>query len=197
MNIKISPNYDVTFLSTPLTPEKFISLYEDRIHYWILEPAKILSKYEHGGFSVCYLLASYFESFQIFFTGKNSKYHSKDYFARGFHSVFKDYLENNFNKGQINEICNLMYENFRCGLYHTGFTLSKITLVDLENPINAVMQLDDENKNYVLNSIEIDPTRMIYAIENHHQKYLADLQNPKKIGIRNNFLEAFKYLFSE
>jgi hypothetical protein len=60
--IKISPNFDIKKLTKPVTIDTLIDIYEDRMEYWFFEPAKIISQYEHGGYAVCCLLASYFES---------------------------------------------------------------------------------------------------------------------------------------
>jgi len=195
-NIKISPSYDVYKLTKPVTIDTYIDIYEDRLRYWIIKPAKILTTYEHGGFAICYLLASYFESYVVYLKGKDSKNNVEKYFTEGFHSVFQDLLDNNFNPKQIGQINSIMYKNFRCGLYHTGFTKGQITLCQLDTPINVVLILDDLNKHYEIHQIQIDATKMIDAIENHSNNYVSKLREKNNIDLRSNFHKSFINLYA-
>ena len=185
----ISPNYDVTKLTKPVSIETYIDIYEDRIRFWMIEPAKILSRYQHGGYAICSLLVSYFESFAIYLTGENSQNKSKKFISEGLFSVFPYLLEKKYTPEQIEEIKTIMYVNFRCGLYHTGLPKDKIILVQSKYPFTYAT---NSNENVV--ELQVDTSKLILAIEHHFNNYVCKLRDKNEIEIRENFLSAMKLL---
>ena len=190
MNIrrKISPNhYESILTKSDDSIEKRIEIYESRLEGWTIGAAKHLMCYEPGGYAFCYLLASYFESYTVYYRGEDSENKGKDFFRQGFFSVFTDLEEKTTSEKK--EIINIMWKSFRCGLYHTGFPNEKIALVTSEIPITIIY--DSSRK---INEIRIDTSRFILAIEEHIKTYVGKLRDKKEIELRENFYKAYKLL---
>ncbi|MDP2965604.1 MAG: hypothetical protein Q8N39_06130 [Pelolinea sp.] len=187
----ISPNYDITKTTKPVSIESNIDIYEDRIRFWIIEPARKLTLYKHGGVAICYLLASYFEGFTIILRGKDSERKSPQFFRQGFLSVFPKISSTNYSANQLNEIINIMYKSFRCGLYHTGLFREKIWLIESNDPITILL-----NTQKRISFIQIDTARLIESVETHFNNYICELRCTENVEKRNNFIKAMDLLNS-
>lgn len=188
--LMISPNYDVSKLAIPTTIDSLIDVYEDRIRFWTIEPARIISQYPHGGFAVCHLLASYFESYAIYFKGKDSEKKSFDFFSMGLFSVFPELKFQTYTKNQLDEFISIMYKSFRCGLYHIGLAREKIMLVNGDDALNIITNVENQ-----IITVQIDTSKLISSIENHFNKYICDLRNVNNIETRKNFRKSMELLF--
>jgi len=187
--VMISPNYSVTKLTKPITIDTYIDIFEDRTIFWFIKPAHILSEYEHGGYSILSLLGSYFESYAQYEKGKKSKNKSKEFFRFGFLSVFPD-IHSKYSPSQIDEIIEIMYVGFRCGLFHDGLPRDKIMLTNDGFPITFIYSPIRE-----ICDIHINTFRFIKAIEIHFHKYIEKLLNPTQKELRENIKKAFKNMW--
>ena len=79
----ISPKYTHEKLDSPGYND-LVDVFEDRMREWLLEPSLHLLKLEHGDVPAVSLVLGYFEGIEIYYSGKDSKGASKDFFRRGF-----------------------------------------------------------------------------------------------------------------
>jgi hypothetical protein len=187
--VKISPNFDVNILKSPITVETLIDIYEDRLNGWILEPARILLEYEHGGFAILQILCSYFESYSMYEKGELSKSATtREFFKSGFLSVFNDIPEK-FSDNNIEEIIDIMYCDFRCGLDHWGLTKERIEIIDGKNAIACMVNPFIGNH---IEKVSINCFYFIKAIENHSSYYIHNLRDNNKKELRAHFEKVFR-----
>jgi hypothetical protein len=82
-----------------------------------------------------------------------------------------------------------LYEQMRCGLFHTGMTREKVRISnDYRLPVRVIM--DSTDKGWIV--IEINPKRMLEAAEDHLSHYLMRLRNEQNVSLRNNFIKAWQ-----
>jgi hypothetical protein len=88
---RISPNFsDEKYRTESL--DDLIDVFEDRLKYWLLVPAKASSL---AGLAALSLLLGYFEPHAIYRKGEDSKGQSKAFFRAGFAEVFRKALSRN------------------------------------------------------------------------------------------------------
>ena len=84
------------FVSPSFTDEKLaISLYKDivdvfeeRMLYWLLIPAKKLLAIKHGAIAAVALATNYVEGVEIYISGQDSNRKSRVFFCRSFKRIF-------------------------------------------------------------------------------------------------------------
>lgn len=194
MQNKISPHYTQEKLN-PNSIDDLIDVFEDRMIYWIFEPASILMKYKYGEISLTALLLPYFEAITIYLKGGDSKNKSKRFFREGFIEVFR---RSGTEESYLTKLANDMYEDGRCGFFHDACFKGNImfgllpgvndnsTFINTHPKIEGIV-----DKNSDIKSIIINPVLFFEDIKSHFEGYLNDLRNPENIELRSNFLKAF------
>lgn len=183
-NFKISPRFDSMKLSNPAFDD-YVDVYEDRVRGWLIDSGRILNQHEHAGFGVLQISLAYFEGHTIFYEGQDSRNKSKEFFKKGFLSVFPHL--NTLEPKLLDEVTDIMYTDGRCGLFHIGMARSRIILSD-GSPIFRVA-LD---QNGTIRAILIDRQGIIHSIDEHLSNYVARLRNPNEIELRQRFEAAWK-----
>lgn len=192
MNIqKISPKYDTSKLSDP-TLEDCIDVYEDQIKGWYLDYAKQMHRDEHAGFAALQIAFSYFEGHAIFYKGEDSRGQSKLFFRDAFLSVFPELpAYEGMNPTLLDSTISAMYEDGRCGFFHTGITRKRFMLRDGE-PIIRI-GADPATQTKAL-QIFLDRRRFVDRVCKHFEKHIARLRNPTETKLRKNFEKALRLL---
>src|SRR4051794_24444943 len=113
MPTQISPHYSDAKLEGA-TVDDLIDVFDDRVRYWLIEPAAALLKSPFGFVAATSLALTYFEAFTIYRTGTSSTNNSKRFFREGFIDVFGA-----SNPGApLDRIADILYEDARCGFFH-------------------------------------------------------------------------------
>ena len=86
--VKISPNFSSEKLHNP-TLEDLIDVFEDRMRFWLLEPAKVLAPHPHGQVASLNLLLTYFEGVWSYIQGRDSRGNYEIFFTDCFVEVLK------------------------------------------------------------------------------------------------------------
>lgn len=191
MHVKISPNFEEIKLD-PGKPDDLIDVFEDRIKYWVLEPAKNLLKTQHGDVAALCLLLTYFEGITIYLKGKDSKDNSKAFFREGFSEVMS---VSGFDDQLLGRVADVIYTDARCGFFHDGCFRSKIFISpDASHDLIITLPKRDGviDLNGRIKSIIINPNLVFSAVENHFENYLKRLRNISESVVRMNFLLACK-----
>lgn len=183
MAYAISPNYvDIDFpLNMSLDQE--IEVFSDRVNGWQLDIAQLCADSSpHSGFAVLHILVSYFEMIAKYQDGFNKDGLSQQYFSKGFENVFPTFF------GTPNEIkqriLKKLYNDVRCGLYHSGITGRNIVLSgDFGFPIAFQTPPD---------TVQINPHKLVPALKLHFQSYVRKLRDPKNVDLRSNFEIVFE-----
>ncbi len=186
----ISPHYETEKLESP-DIDDVIDIYEDRIRYWVIEPAKLLVNTEHGGPAAFCVLLTYFEGAWSYLIGESSSRRSKEFFKRGFADAFK--ISGN-PECLLLRVGQLIYEDARCGFFHDGLFRGKIFFAEMNRDIfitlpkhDGKLDLDGE-----IQSILIDVNRCILAVEKHFNSTIAFLRDKSKMEKRAEFFRFFK-----
>jgi hypothetical protein len=183
----ISPHYTSKKLEPPFFRD-LVDVFEDRMRYWILCPAKKLLEKRNEQVAAVGILLNYFEGIEIYLTGKDSKENSFAFFCRGFSKVFS-VIEGDQNK--IEECAKGLYVQARCGFSHDGLFRNRVFFKDsTQNAI--VITWPKDNGKFIFSrgveSIIINPVRFYKVIEIHFENYLKKLKERKD----EELIESFK-----
>ncbi|MFA6143106.1 MAG: hypothetical protein WC738_07435 [Candidatus Omnitrophota bacterium] len=182
MLIKISPNYDDSYLKDA-TYEKKVNVLSDCINGWFLNWAEKLNVEEHAGFAALHLCFSYFEFIAQFIYGESSKGKSKEFFKKGICTVFPSV--NEFENKEKDKFIDILYNNGRCGFFHSGMAKKGIIIFDHEN----IITLNEDN-------IFIDRYKIVERIKSHFKEYINKLKTTDNIIEKDNFLKTWENLHS-
>ena len=188
MPINISPHFTDNKLDNP-SVDDLVDVFEDRIKYWVLGPAKSLLNADFGHFAALCLMLTYFEGIWIYIEGRDSKDHSKQFFREGFIDVFR---RSGISDRLLGQTANILYEDARCGFFHDGMSRARIYLCDWQE---AALQITLPKKNGQIDeggqiqSICVNPGRFYFSIEDHLNTFLTTLRKPEEIASRNKFQE--------
>src|SRR5436305_3083361 len=116
MQTLISPHYLQNKLKDPAI-EDLIDVLEDRVKFWLLEPAKLLSYHAFGQVAGLALLLSYFEGIWIYVQGRDSRDRSRAFFKDAFIDVFRS---GGLTPELLGRVAEVLYEDARCGFFHDG-----------------------------------------------------------------------------
>lgn len=185
----VSPNFTHEKLEPPLFKD-IVDVFEDRMRYWLLEPAKHLLKVKHGEVSAVALVTHYFEGIEIYISGKDSKKKSKEFFKRGFKRVFAAESSPDFMQDGI---ADALYELLRCGFAHDGMFRSGIYFSAIRKDAMLITwpkrngQFDPAGK---LESAVINPRGFVSCIEAHLNSYLRELRSRTSNEAQERFRAA-------
>lgn len=192
MEYKISPNFDDSKLDTE-NVEDLVDVFEDRTRYWLFEAAKNLLNSKHGDIAALGLLLTYFEGISIYLKGKDSKSNSKRFFKEGFLNVFK---ASGIGDELLERVADIAYTDARCGFFHDGFGFRSRILVSPDANQDLIITLPKKNgvvdREGEIQSIIINPNRLLYAIERHFNQYIDQLRDKANLQLREKFEKACK-----
>lgn len=180
----ISPHFQYENFPSPMSLDQKIDVFEDRVKGWQLDIAQQCADHiHHSGFAVLDIVCSYFEMIAKFQDGFAASGKSKKYFKKGVYSVFPS-LRNNPSQA-LDKLLIKLYEDVRCGLYHSGITGRGIALSgDFKYSIEFTSPPD---------TVNINPHRLVPDLSQHFQSYIDQLRNPKNQDLRKNFESRFDY----
>lgn len=185
----ISPNFPSEKLEPPLFKD-VVDVFEDRMRYWLIEPAKKLLAVRHGEVAAVALVLNYIEGIEIYCSGKDSKGQSKKFFRRGYRRVFAAvsgpvYIQDAIADG--------LYDMLRCGFAHDGMFRSGIYFSTVRKEAMLITwpkkdgQFDPDGK---LESAVINPKGFVRCIELHFDTYLRELRAREQNEAQVRFKEA-------
>ncbi len=190
----ISPNFPSEKLEPPLFKD-VVDVFEDRMRYWLIEPAKKLLAVRHGEIAAVALVLNYIEAIEIYCSGKDSNRQSRKFFQRGYKRVFAavsgpDYIQDAIADG--------LYEMLRCGFADDGMFRSGIYFSAVRKEAMLITwpkkdgQFDPDGK---LESAVINPTGFVRCIELHFDTYLRELRarEPNEAQVRFKEAVAIKW----
>lgn len=191
MKIKhfVSPNYTHEKLEPPFYKD-VVDVFEDRMLYWLLVPAKKLLKIKHGSVAAVALATNYIEGIEIYASGKDSKNKSKEFFRRGYKRIFAPvsgppHLQD--------AIANALYELIRCGFSHDAMFRNRIYFSTIKKEAFTITwpkkngQFDPDGH---LESAIVNPERFVQCIELHFTEYMKELRAKDASATKEKFLAA-------
>lgn len=185
----ISPHFCAEKLDAPTT-EDLIDVFEDRVRYWVLEPAWQLLPDPFGQVASFSLLLSYFEAIWIYRTGSDSRHRSGEFFKQAFEDVF---LPSNVPVPLLERVAQVLYKDARCGFFHDGLFRDRIFFVQGGSGSLAVSLpkvngvVDQEG---AIESIVVDPQQFYRDVDRHFKRFVDRLRQPTETTARENFVAA-------
>jgi hypothetical protein len=191
----ISPHFEDNKLDNP-TLGDLIDVFEDRVRSWLLEPSRALLQTQHGFVSAVCLLLTYFEGYETYRRGKDSKGHSKEFFRKAFVDVFKTPT---VDMAFLARLADALYEDGRCGFFHDGTARSRILFsqqfaAEFVATVPRVGGKADETG--PIQSILLNPQSFYAAVERHFMAYVKALREPSNSSLRTNFKAAVEAKWS-
>jgi hypothetical protein len=191
----ISPHFEDKKLDNP-TLEDLIDVFEDRIQSWLLEPARALLQTQHGFVAAICLLLTYFEGYETYRRGEDSKGHSKEFFRKAFIDVFKSPT---VDVAFLARLADALYEDGRCGFFHDGTARARILFsqqfaAEFVATVPKVGGKADETG--AIQSILLNPQSFYAAVERHFVAYVKALRDPSNSSLRTNFKAAVEAKWS-
>lgn len=185
----VSPHFTHKKLQPPFLRD-VIDVFEDRVRYWLIEPARSLLNLPAGLVPAAAMATTYFESIEIYCSGQDSKNRSREFFCNGFRRIFQ--AERQPEEIQ-NAIANALYSALRCGFAHDGMPRSGINF-STSHPQTFLVtwplkdgSFDPKGK---LQSALVNPRAMIRGIDEHLTDYVRALRRGADKQQVQNFLAA-------
>lgn len=202
-NWYVSPRHTVEDLLAADFATK-VAIVQAQFTGWIFDHARLLStqanpQRQHSAFAILTLTMPYFEAFTEFLSGDDSTKKSRRFFRDGFWEVFKAEMVSAAPQGDPERIAevvaNVVYEEIRCGLFHSARTHARVRLAwGLPRAI-AVLGRSVTNKNSVEHKVEmvmVEPSEFAKAIEIHFEDYLMRVRNAALDSpLRERFVRTF------
>jgi hypothetical protein len=184
--MKISRHYSDDHLNHD-TFEVRVAIYEDQVRGWFLDQARILERCsDHGAFVLLLVALSYVEGHAIFYKGQDSSNQSPLFFRDAFKAIFPPISD---DPEIVDQAITELYRQVRCGLFHTGMIRKKVVLDGTFSlPTHAIV--DSASK--TVQRVEINPHKVLDAIEDHLSRYVMRLRNPAERKLRGNFEKAWE-----
>ncbi len=192
----ITPNYQDTNFSWPLSIDDKMTIFLDRTDGWQLDIAgqlingkkgpngKVITKaIPHSGFAVLHIVLSYFEMIAKYQDGFTGRAKSEYYFKQGVYSVFPQLKT---GPSQIvDSLLDVLYSGGRCSLYHSGITDPRIILTyGIKDP----MAFDAQKSTLVIN-----PHLLPSGLKAHLKDYVKQLRDVNNSVLRENFEKRFDF----
>ena len=172
----------------PLTIDNAITIYEDRVLSWFLNIAATLKGDVRADFVSLMVIASYFEGFAIMRLGQSSKNQSRDFFAYGLKDVVKPHFQG--TEEILDSIADVLYDDMRCGLFHSGMTRVGIGL-DRGTEEKSTPELEATMSDDGRIRITMNVPKLLELVRWHFVEYLAQLRNPAELELRENFRKGW------
>jgi hypothetical protein len=184
--VLISPNFLHNKLQDP-TIDDLVDVLEDRLMYWLLEPAKKLASNRVEQVAALSLLLSYFEGIWIYIQGEDSRRRSREFFESGFVEVFRP---SGINEAVLKRVAGVLYEDARCGFFHDGMFRERIFFGKLRGGAMHVTlpringAIDEDG---VIQSIIIDVEEFCHYVEGHFRELIIRLRDSAHSELRSKF----------
>lgn len=184
-----SPTFTHDKLDLPLYKD-MVDVFEDRILYWLLSPAKKLLSVRHGSVAAVALATSYIEAIEMYISGTDSKGKSEAFFRRGYKRIFAPvsgpaYMQDAIASALYQRLrCGFMHDAmFRAGIYFSGARKEAITITwpKKNGKFNPEGQLE---------SAIINPRRFVDCIDVHFTEYMKELRARKPNEAQEKFRSA-------
>lgn len=194
----ISPSFTSEYLN-PATLEKKINVYQDRLYGWVFNPVRELLKIPNGEFAAIAVLLCYFEGYQIWKTGSDSKNKSKQFFKEAFLDLYPQVEANKEAQAKFsgvnlaNALSEKIYHLARCGFFHTGMAREGIAFLRIKGKHAFRTGINESGE---LEAVVIYPDRLVKDLETHHYTYVQALRDPKNQTLRENFETAWNLMHS-
>jgi hypothetical protein len=137
---------------------------------------------------VLHILFSYFEMIAKFHQGFVPEYpwerRSEAYFKEGVLLVCPSLRKQPV--GLMDDVLDLLYEEARCGLYHSGMTAARIVVA--QGMEAAMTYTSDDGR------LWIDPHLLVLEMQDHLAEYGRMLRDPGNTRLRENFKRRFDHL---
>jgi hypothetical protein len=169
---------------------KMIEIFIDRLEGRFLKPIRLIINDDSGigefaGFSIIAIDCLIIETLQQFYDGKDKtpKYQGKD--------KFKNFLTNSkyFNSFFDEELADIFYEHFRCGLLHQGQTMGKSLIKTGQNSMIVPVTPDNIKVGF-----KLDRNKFHDALEQEINNYVIKLTNNKDKSIREHFIKKMNFI---
>ena len=191
MSTMISPSYSDKKFDNP-SVDDLIDVFEDRLRFWVLEPAKGLLNTTRGQIAAFCLALTYFEGIWSYIEGRGSQGHSKQFFENGFVDVFRS---SNLKEKLLRRVAGILYADARCGFFHDGMFRARAYFASLSQGEMLVTlpkkqgQIDEDG---AIQSLLIDAGRFLSTVERHFGRYVSSLRDSANVEGREKFRVAFK-----
>ena len=179
-----------------------IDIFYERIYGWKLDIADqlingkviqnekgkvIIEGNPHAAYATMDIILSYFEMIAKYRDGYTKNGKSRFYFKKGFCSVFAEEVANikeEKMRSTLEKLLDTLYDGARCGMYHMGFTDTRIFLAAPETP---------PFKSDSLGRITLNPNKLVKLIIIHFNSYIKQLKDCNNTSLRNNFEQRFDF----
>ena len=181
----ISIRYEASKLLSPQVEfQDFVDVFEDKVNGWYLNWASEIGKDQHAGYAVLLIAFSYFEGITIFRNGKSNG--SKNDFIEGVKRIFGEDFD---NSGISHDAAiTFLYQEGRCGFYHSGFARKGIILEDGE-PILRI-KAEDINGGELI-AVRIDRRKFLAKIIGDFRIYISTLRLKSDMLLCENFKKSW------
>ena len=186
MQALISPNYPPEKLQNP-SIEDLVDVLEDRLKFWLLEPAKELASHQYGQIAGLALLLTYFEGVWSYIQGQDSRGKSGAFFKDSFVDTFRPC---GLAPELLRRIATVLFEDARCGFFHDGLFRHRIFFGKVEGGCLSVTLpytngvLDEAGE---IQSIVVDVEGVYKYVEGHLGKFLSLLRDSSQEELRARF----------
>jgi hypothetical protein len=180
----ISPHFSDDKLNDP-SFDDLVDVFENRVRWWILEPARTLLGVDHGFVAAMSLLMAYFEGYQQYRTGSTGP--SKKFFREGFADVFANAK---IDPAFRDRLADALYEDARCGFFHDGMFRDRILFSNqfTQEFVVTVRRIGGKpDPTGPIESILVNPGSFHHAIEVHFLEYVKALRDPSNTTLRAGF----------
>jgi hypothetical protein len=158
--------------------EDMIDVFEDQMLGWLVEPAKMMGRSQHSGFAMLAVTLAYFEPLGQFLEGKAGS--SEAQFTLGMKAVFPAMA------AADPRLFKELYNQLRCGMFHRGITKGKVRVVR-----GTMYQFSFQGSTEDVEQINVDPWRLLTAVELHIREYVGQLRSGTDENLRQNFVKWF------
>lgn len=185
----VSPSFTHEKLELPLYKD-IVDVFEDRMLYWLIVPAKNLLKVKHGEVAAVSLATSYIEGIEIYASGEDSNGKSRRFFCRSFKKIFAGFSGPAYMQDAI---ASALYDTLRCGFAHDAMFRSGIYFSSVRKEAFSVTwpkKNGDFDRKGRMESAVINPRRFVEGIEGHFTEYVKELRARNPTPAKEKFLSA-------
>jgi hypothetical protein len=157
-----------------------IRVFDAAIRGWLFDHADALTRpryknRQHAGFAILFLVSSYFEGIEPYFTGSRAaKSHVK--WRGGLRRVFPEL-------GKVSDAnIDTLYGEMRCGLYHALSGGTRVQIASSGEPVEITVDAASEFVPALLN-----PWAILKRVKQHFADYILALRDSSNIGLRQQF----------
>jgi len=192
---QVTPERYRSDLALPLSVDDKITIFWERVDGWQLGIADqiingvkdkngktIIEPIPDSAFAVLHIVLNFFETVAKYREGYAGKYKANLYFKRGVKAVFPELAQH--SKDLIDRLLEMLYGETRCGLYHCGFSSSKVFV---RSDINGSIGLTREGR------LVINPQILVPNLRKYLKRYVERLHDINNTELRRNFEKRFDY----